>query len=147
MSVSLESCPQSLNGDELTKILATYLAKVDDTEIVDQDEPGGLQADEVLCQLLKPELEEINALGDKIDISFVALWVANLTVRASAVAMNKSPQEAIPQIATLVSEAREHLRNGIEDARQQMGETVPCKLPANVIALHANTEKEASEED
>jgi hypothetical protein len=116
MTTTLESHPQSLTGDELTKILATYLAKVDDTQIQDQDAPGGLQADEVLCQLLKPEFEEINALGDKIDTSCVALWVANLTVRASAVAMNESPQEAILQIATLVSEAREHLRNGIEDA-------------------------------
>lgn len=122
MTTTLESRPGKLDGNELTQLLAGYLRKVDETRINDngctEEEP--IEADEVFWQLFKPELEAINALGEKVDASCVPMVVANCIVRASAVAMNESPQEAIPQIAALVAKAREHLRNDIEDARQEV---------------------------
>jgi hypothetical protein len=119
MTTTLETRPKMLSGDELTRLLAAYLSKVDDTQINDAgctDEEEPIEADEVIWQLLKPELEEIATLGNKVDECCVPMVVANLTVRASAVAMNEPPQEAITQIAALVAKAREHLRNGIEEA-------------------------------
>jgi hypothetical protein len=58
MTATLENRPQMLNGDELTRP-CSISSKIDDTQINGDgctvEEP--IEADEVIWQLLKPELE------------------------------------------------------------------------------------------
>lgn len=107
----------AIGGAELSELLGLYLCKVDDTEIEDEC-TGALEADIVLWQLLKPELGEIASLGENVSSCSVVMSVTDCIVRASGIAMNEPPREAIAQIAALVSKLRERLRYDIEEARR-----------------------------
>jgi hypothetical protein len=76
-------------------------------------------ADDALWQLIKPELDELSALGGKAKLYLAVMWITNCIVHASAAAMHEPPLEAVVTIAALVSKPREDLRGAIADGRQE----------------------------
>jgi hypothetical protein len=74
------AAPARFDGDELNELLGIYLCKVDNTEVVIEDSQSG--GDDALYQLIKPELDDISALGVKANLDVAVMWITDCIIRA-----------------------------------------------------------------
>jgi hypothetical protein len=104
----------AIDRDELNSLLGLYLCKATDIPIK-EDLEGRFDATSALYQIIEPELRELSTVADRDCWPSVAMWVTDCLVRASAVAMNAAPSEAIRQITQLVKTLKPRLGEDLKD--------------------------------
>lgn len=102
----------AIGGAELNELLAVYLSKLYEASSNDFDGPIG--ADEVLVEILQPELDQLSCL-DEVSLGIVVMYAIDCAIGSSAAAMNLPPIEAAAEVAENVAKLRKRLQEYIAE--------------------------------
>ena len=107
------SNPKTLDADDVSRILTNYLCVIGDTD--DTADP----ADVALGQILKLEAEELVELSGEDDIypTLLLSYGVAFGISATFAVLQAPPQEALEQVAQLVSELKADMRDRIDPIR------------------------------